>query len=58
MTNPHKAKPQTSEDRDWATGIWNPKICSICELRTTHPVHQEKYLKHPELYKLEHLHKQ
>ncbi len=52
--NPHKAEPQTSEDRNWATGIWNPKICKKCEKSINHPIHQQKYRDKPELYKQEH----
>lgn len=51
---PHKAEPQTIKDRKWATGVWNPKICSICEKGLGHPIHQKKYRKNPTLYKLEH----
>jgi hypothetical protein len=52
--NPHKAEPQTSDDRNWATGIWNPKICKKCEKSINHPIHQQKYRDKPELYKQEH----
>jgi hypothetical protein len=49
--NPHKAVPQTSKDRDWATGIWNPQKCSICDKSINHPIHQKQYIKNPSLYK-------
>lgn len=54
MTEPHKAKPQTSDDRKWGSGIWNPKMCSICEKSINHPIHQQKYINNPTLYKIEH----
>lgn len=56
--NPHKFQAQTKEDRDWATGIYNPNLCKICERSIKHPIHRDRYIHNHELYKTEHPNKQ
>ena len=55
---PHKFILQTSQDRDWATGVWNPNLCQVCERSEKHPIHSDKYLNAPDKYKQDHPHKQ
>ena len=54
LNEPHKPEPQTKEDRNWSTGIWNPRLCRRCGRRVDHPIHQQKYRNNHFLYALEH----
>lgn len=52
MNTPHKFKGETVKDRQWGSGLYNPRNCVYCGKNSGHPVHQKKFRGKPATYQL------